>query len=249
MRNDYLLASSTVNTKPDVLYQAFPRDELPTFNQGRLERVIDMLNRAWDISPRLSIASFELALPHGGSDDPGGICQLMGQYFRTLSQLIQLRGPEYGQPTMGNSPTRLWGLWSGDTMAGRADSQIRVSCLLDSDACLMWQTPGLTWQSVLATTFQTAYRVVHGHRPEIPSLGVRLGADWLQSVDGYGDFAGFKAVFRQLSEHCRSHDRAFGCGLVPNRVVDLEFYPVDSFIFPLTQISGRARTLTQEVVP
>jgi hypothetical protein len=56
-------------------------------------------------------------------------------------------------------------------------------------------------------------------------------------------------VFRQLSEHCRSHDRAFGCGLVPNRVVDLEFYPVDSFIFPLTQISGRARTLTQEVVP
>lgn len=241
MCNDYFPASHTVNAQPDVLYETLSLAELRAIDHGRLERVIDMLNRAWDISPRLSIASFELAFTDREPDAPVTVALQMRGYFRTLSKLIQRSRAEYGERNIGHGSTRLWGIWSADKPGRGANSRIRVACLLDRDVCIRWQAPGATWQSVIATTFHTAYRVVHGNRPEMPALGVQLRADWLQSVDGYRDFAGFKAAFRQLIELCKSPDCAFGCGLVPDRLSDVELCPLDSFIFPPDSACGESK--------
>jgi hypothetical protein len=107
-----------------------------------------------------------------------------------------------------------------------------VACLLDRDFCLTLQSHGATWQSVLANTIQAANGVVRRHRPELSVLNVQLTSDWLQSVDGYGDVTGFKSVFRQLCKLCESPANLFKCGLVPNRVADLELFPADAFLFP-----------------
>lgn len=230
MRHDYFPTSPSVYAQTDALDKAHSLAERGGFDQGRLDRVTEMLNRAWDISPRLSIARFELDFPKG-EDDPSTVHQLMRRYFLTLSKVIQRRDSECAM-TIGGGPTRLWGLWSADLPGRGMHSRLRVACLLDRDVCLTWQSFGMTWQTVLATTLKAAYGIVCGNLPQIPDLADQLGSDWLQSVDGYGDFAGFKAVFQQLSELCRSPDCAFGCGLVPNRVVDVELYPLDSFIFP-----------------
>lgn len=232
MRQDHFPALSSLNTQPVGLYQVLPLARLRAFDQGRSDRVMDMLNRAWDFSPRLSIARFDLAFPHGGAGGSGTLRRMMRRYFRTLSTMIQRSGAEYGERAIDACPTRLWGLWSADTPVRGANSRIRVACLLDRDVCMTWQSPGNPWQSVLANTILVASGVVHRHRPELSTLSVQLPSDWLQSADGYGDVTGFKSVFRQLSKLCEYPACLFGCGLVPNRVADLELFPADAFLFP-----------------